>query len=59
MGPENAATAMAAFSRRGQINSAGGYLRDLTRKASRGEFSLGPMLMALLRTAGLEIRHVS
>ena len=26
-----------------------GYLRDLTRKAARGEFSLGPMLMALMR----------
>ncbi|MBP2236254.1 putative transposase [Sinorhizobium kostiense] len=24
-------------------------LRDLTRKAERGEFSLGPMLMALMR----------
>ncbi|NKL39392.1 hypothetical protein GFL49_38460, partial [Rhizobium leguminosarum bv. viciae] len=28
---------------------AGGYLRDLTAKARRGEFSLGPMLFALLR----------
>lgn len=28
------------------INSAGGYLRDLTRKARAGEFSLGPILMA-------------
>jgi len=60
MGPENAATAMACIlGKGGQINSAGGYLRDLTRKASRGEFSLGPMLMALLRTAGLEVRRVS
>jgi len=31
-----------------QINSAGGYIRELTRKAEAGEFSLGPMLMALL-----------
>lgn len=31
------------------INSTGGYLRNLTRKAARGEFSLGPMRMALLR----------
>jgi replication initiation protein RepC len=31
------------------INSPGGYLRDLTRKGARGEFSLGPMLMALVR----------
>jgi replication initiation protein RepC len=27
---------------------AGGYLRDLTRRAEAGEFSLGPMLMALI-----------
>lgn len=52
MGPENAATAIACIlERAGHINSAGGYLRDLTRKAGRGEFGLGPMLMALLRTA--------
>lgn len=31
------------------INSAGGYLRDLTRRAEKGEFSLGPILMALMR----------
>ncbi|RYE51556.1 MAG: replication initiation protein RepC, partial [Hyphomicrobiales bacterium] len=53
MGPENAATAIACILERGgHINSAGGYLRDLTRKAARGEFSLGPMLMALLRANG-------
>jgi len=50
MGPENAAAAMACIlERAGQINSAGGYLRDLTQRAERGEFSLGPMLMALMR----------
>ena len=50
MGQENAAVAIACILERGgQINSAGGYLRDLTRKAERGEFSLGPMLMALMR----------
>lgn len=50
MGPENAAAAMACIlERAGQINSAGGYLRDLTRRAEKGEFSLGPMLMALMR----------
>lgn len=32
------------------INSAGGYLRGLTRKAEAGEFSLGPVLMALINT---------
>jgi replication initiation protein RepC len=50
MGPEMAAAAMACILERGgHINSAGGYLRDLTRRAEKGEFSLGPMLMALLR----------
>lgn len=53
MGPENAAVAVACIlERAGHINSAGGYLRDLTSKAQRGEFSLGPMLMALLRVNG-------
>ncbi|CAN7642708.1 plasmid replication protein RepC [Pararhizobium sp. LjRoot238] len=53
MGPENAAAAMACIlERTGHINSPGGYLRDLTRKAARGEFSLGPVLMALLRAHG-------
>ena len=50
MGPENAAVAMACiFERSNFITSAGGYLRDLTRRAERGEFSLGPMLMALVK----------
>ena len=50
LGPENAATVIACIlERAGHINSAGGYLRDLTRRAERGEFSLGPMLMAQLR----------
>ncbi|MBY5666778.1 plasmid replication protein RepC [Rhizobium leguminosarum] len=48
MGPESAATAIACIlERAGHINSPGGYLRDLTRKAARGEFSLGPMINAL------------
>ena len=50
LGPENAATVIACIlERAGHINSAGGYLRDLTRRAERGEFSLGPMLMSLMR----------
>jgi replication initiation protein RepC len=50
MGAENAAIAVACILERAEhINSAGGYLRDLTRKAARGEFGLGPMLMAALR----------
>ncbi|MBB2783215.1 UNVERIFIED_ORG: replication initiation protein RepC [Rhizobium esperanzae] len=53
MGPENAATVIACILERGgHINSAGGYLRDLTRRAERGEFSIGPMLMALMRANG-------
>lgn len=53
MGAENAATTLACIlERAGQINSAGGYLRDLTARSRRGEFSLGPVLMALLRSHG-------
>ncbi len=51
MGPDNAATVMACILQRApQINSAGGYLRNLTRKTERGEFAIGPMLMSLVRT---------
>ncbi|NTB87982.1 replication initiation protein RepC [Agrobacterium tumefaciens] len=58
MGPENAAATMAAIlERTGHISSAGGYLRDLTGRARRGEFSLGPVLMALLRAKGQEVRR--
>lgn len=59
MGAENAATAIACIlERNGHISSAGGYLRDLTRKAAKGEFSLGPALMALLRANGPGERSV-
>ena len=52
LGPENAAVAIACILERAEhIKSAGGYLRDLTRKAERGEFSLGPMLMAAMRAS--------
>ena len=51
MGPENAAAIMACILQRaGHTNSAGDYLRSLTAKAKTGEFSLGPVLMALMRT---------
>lgn len=51
LGQEGAAIAVACIHERAaHINSAGGYLRDLTAKARRGEFSLGPMLFAQLRT---------
>ncbi|KVK54155.1 replication initiation protein [Agrobacterium sp. D14] len=57
MGPENAAVAMACILERSNfINSAGGYLRNLTKRSERGEFSLGPMLMALLKANGDESR---
>lgn len=53
LGPETAAIVMACIlERAGQINSAGGYLRNLTQRARRGEFSLAPMVMALLRAQG-------
>lgn len=52
MGPENAATVMACIlERAGHINTAGGYLRDLTAKARHGVFSVGPMLAALIKTS--------
>lgn len=58
MGSESAAVAVACIlEREGHISSPGGYLRDLTRKAARGEFSLGPMLMALLRGSGVDHRR--
>ncbi|MGY5774796.1 plasmid replication protein RepC [Rhizobium sp. LEGMi135b] len=50
MGTENAATVIACILQRAPyINSAGGYLRDLTRRTEKGEFAIGPMLMSLLR----------
>ncbi|MCR6502107.1 replication initiation protein RepC [Shinella sp. CPCC 101442] len=53
LGPENAAVAIACILERANfINSAGGYLRDLTRRSERGEFSLGPMVMALFKANG-------
>jgi len=55
MGELPAAIVVAAILQRGAaITSAGGYLRELTRKAEAGEFSLGPMLMALLRARNRE-----
>ena len=50
LGEHDAAIVIAAILQRGEeIKSAGGYLRALTAKARAGEFSLGPVLMALLR----------
>jgi replication initiation protein RepC len=48
MGERKAATVVAAILQRADaISNAGGYLRDLTRKAQAGQFSVGPMLRAL------------
>jgi len=51
LGQENAAIVIACILQRSdEIRSAGGYLRALTEKARAGEFSVGPMLMACLKT---------
>lgn len=50
MGPEEASVVILAMLERfGDIRSAGGYLRSLSAKAALGEFSCGPMIMALMR----------
>jgi replication initiation protein RepC len=57
LGAEGAAATIACIlERSAHINSAGGYLRNLSSKAARGEFSLGPMLMALARNGQTEGR---
>ncbi len=49
MGEVQAAVVVAAILQRGAaIASAGGYIRGLTQKARAGQFSPGPMLMALI-----------
>ncbi len=49
MGELPAAIVVAGILQKGAaIASAGGYLRELTRKAEADEFTLGPMLMALI-----------
>ena len=54
LGQENAAVVIACILQRSNhINSAGGYLRSLTEKARGGEFSVGSMLMAGLKTNGV------
>lgn len=53
MGAVDAAICVAAILQRSErINSPGGYLRNLTGKASAGQFSVGPVLMSLLRDVG-------
>ena len=51
MGESQTAIVVAAILQRSsEIMSAGGYLRDLTRRARGGEFTVGPMVMALMST---------
>lgn len=53
MGAADAAICVAAILQRAeQIQSPGGYLRSLTDKARAGQFSVGPVLMSLLRATG-------
>ncbi len=50
MGPEEASVVIVAMLERfEEIRSPGGYLRHLSAKAANGEFSCGPMIMALMR----------
>ena len=57
MGDTQAAIVIACLLQRSSaIQSAGGYLRELTRKARAGEFSLGPVLMAQLNARTRERR---
>jgi replication initiation protein RepC len=55
MGQTQAAIVVACILQRGgAIHSAGGYLRDLTRKARAREFSLGPVLMSQISARNRE-----
>ena len=57
MGEVEAAVVVACLLQRSStIQSAGGYLRELTRKAGEGEFSLGPILMAQINARNRERR---
>jgi replication initiation protein RepC len=55
-GTQAAVTLAAILQRAGAIKTPGAYLRTLTRKAKAGEFSLGPVLMALLSRSDGEKR---
>ncbi len=60
MGHDNAAITLAAILQRAEaIRSPGAYLRNLTQRACANQFSLGPVIMALLRAATQkEPKHV-
>jgi replication initiation protein RepC len=58
MGEDAAAVTVAAILQKGAaVKSPGGYLRRLTDQARDGRFSLGPVLMALLRARGGQARR--
>ncbi|NLR97077.1 replication initiation protein RepC [Rhizobium sp. P38BS-XIX] len=63
MGPENAGIAIACILERAtHINSAGAYLRDLSRRAVKQQFSVRPMVSALLKaksTHSLSDQHTA
>jgi replication initiation protein RepC len=54
--PQAAVTLAAILQRADSIKSPGAYLRALTRKAEAKQFSLGPVLMALLARSDGEKR---
>lgn len=58
IGHQNTAIAIACiFSRREHIQNAGGYLRSLTDRAKHPEFTIAPMLQAVLKDA--ERKHTA
>ena len=59
MGHDNAAVTLAAILQRAEaIRSPGTYLRNLTERARANQFSLGPVITALLRAdAQRERKH--
>ena len=60
LGEEDAAIVVAAILQRAEaIKSPGGYLRNLTDRARAGEFSVGPVLMSLLRKRTTMQRNAS
>jgi replication initiation protein RepC len=60
MGDTDAAVTIAAILQRAaEINSPGGYLRGLTQKARGRQFSIGPMIMALLKRQAVKPRAVA
>ncbi|AYD05104.1 plasmid replication protein RepC [Neorhizobium sp. NCHU2750] len=52
-----AITVACIYERSNHINSAGGYLRGLTAKARTGNFSIAPMLLALVRSNAVSVAN--